>query len=164
MRRPVALLLLALVLSAPSSGGAVLPSERLEDPALEARAREISAEIRCVVCQNESIESSNAGIAHDLRVLIRERLQAGDSDAEVKDFLVERYGDYVLLRPPFASYTLLLWLGPGLVLLVGGLGAAVYLRRQRQDGATTEAPLSAEEQARLAELTQPAPESGEGPR
>ncbi|MEX0760781.1 MAG: cytochrome c-type biogenesis protein, partial [Tistlia sp.] len=144
-----ALLLPALLLS----GGAcaVLPGERLDDPVLEARARDISAEIRCVVCQNESIDSSGAGIAQDMRVLIRERLSAGDSDAQVKDFLVARYGDYVLLRPPFASYTLLLWLGPVLVLLLGGLGAALYLRGGRGAGAGA-GPLSAEERGRLARL------------
>ncbi len=151
-RRVAAPLLMAAALLAPLAAGAVLPGERLEDPALETRARELSAEIRCVVCQNESIDSSEAGIARDLRVLIRERLQAGDSDAEVKDFLVARYGDYVLLRPPFASYTLLLWLGPALVLLIGGVGAAVYLRSQPRTTAPATA-LSAAERARLAELT-----------
>lgn len=153
MSRTALLLVAALALLLPTAAGAVLPSERLDDPALEARARDISAEIRCVVCQNESIESSNAGIAQDLRVLIRERLQAGDSDAQVKDFLVARYGDYVLLRPPFASYTLLLWLGPALVLLAGGVGAAVYLRSQRRNpGLAGGAPLSADERARVEQL------------
>lgn len=153
-------LLVSALLLAASVAGAVLPSERLEDPALEARAREISAGIRCVVCQNESIDSSGAGIARDMRVLIRERLAAGDSDREVRNFLVARYGDYVLLQPPFASYTLLLWLGPAAVLLLGGLGAALYLRGQRR--ASAETPLSAEERERLAGLTEPA--GGGAPR
>jgi len=152
---PLLLILLLSALFLPAAALAVLPDERLDDPALEARARDISAEVRCVVCQNESIDSSSAGIAHALRVLIRERLKAGDSDEEIKDFLVARYGDFVLLRPRFASYTLLLWLGPALVLLLGGVGVLLYLRGQRRGaraGAATGAPLSPDEEARLARL------------
>jgi cytochrome c-type biogenesis protein CcmH len=104
------LAVLLLVFAVPAF--AVEPDEILDDPVLEARARDLSAEIRCVVCQNESIDSSSAGIARDLRILLRERLVAGDSDAEVKDFLVARYGDYVLLRPPVKPATYLLWFGP----------------------------------------------------
>src|SRR3546814_8042783 len=103
------LLVLSLLLAAPAL--AVEPSEMLDDPVLEQRARDLSAEIRCVVCQNESIDSSNAEIAHELRVLVRERLVAGDSDPEVLDYLVARYGDFVLLRPPMKPSTYLLWYG-----------------------------------------------------
>ncbi|SMF11802.1 cytochrome c-type biogenesis protein CcmH [Tistlia consotensis] len=167
MRRGLALLLAAALLApallAPVAAWAVLPSEKLADPALEARARAISEEIRCVVCQNESVDASDADIAHDLRVLIRERLKAGDSDQQVKDYLVARYGDYVLLKPPFASYTLVLWLGPVAVLLLGGLGAAVFLRSQRRRGGPAAvAPLSPEEVARVAELTGRQGEAPEG--
>ena len=91
---------------------AVLPSEQLADPALEARARAISSQLRCVVCQNQTIDDSDAELAHDLRVLLRQRLKAGDTDQQAIAFLVNRYGDYVLLKPPFEAETLLLWLGP----------------------------------------------------
>ncbi len=144
------LFLLLLLLPLPS--GAVEPDEILDDPALEARARELSKEIRCVVCQNESIDSSNAGIARDLRILVRDRLTAGDSDREVKDFLVARYGDYVLLKPPVKPKTWALWFGPAIILLIGGLATAVFLmRRPRQPAAGTPS-LSEAEQARLETL------------
>jgi cytochrome c-type biogenesis protein CcmH len=144
------LFLLLLLLPLPS--GAVEPDEILDDPALEARARELSKEIRCVVCQNESIDSSNAGIARDLRILVRDRLTAGDSDREVKDFLVARYGDYVLLKPPVKPETWALWFGPAIILLIGGLATAVFLmRRPRQPAAGTPS-LSEAEQARLETL------------
>ncbi len=146
--KPRALLLaLALVSTA---AGAVLPDERLADPALEARARQISKELRCVVCQNQSIDDSDATLAHDLRLLVRERLVAGDSDAEVKDYLVDRYGSFVLLRPPLGAETLALWFGPLAVVLLGAAGLLVYLRRRPPGGG--EAPLSAEEQARVERL------------
>jgi cytochrome c-type biogenesis protein CcmH len=125
---------------------AVLPSERLADPALEARARALSLELRCQVCQNQSIDDSNAPLAADLRRLVRERLVAGDSDAGVLDYVVRRYGDYVLLRPPMREDTALLWFGPLAILVLGGAGAFVYLRRRKP---AAEAPLSAEEEARL---------------
>lgn len=125
---------------------AVLPSERLADPALEARARALSLELRCQVCQNQSIDDSNAPLAADLRRLVRERLVAGDSDAGVLDYVVRRYGDYVLLRPPMREDTALLWFGPLAILVLGGAGAFVYLRRRKPSG---DAPLSAEEEARL---------------
>lgn len=128
---------------------AVLPSEQLADPRLEARARAISSELRCVVCQNQTIDDSDAELAHDLRVLLRQRLKAGDSDSQAIAFIVNRYGDYVLLKPPFEAETLLLWLGPGLVLLAGGAGLAFYLKRRR-DGANP--ALTADEQARLDRL------------
>lgn len=147
MRRLV--FLLVLLLAPPAF--AVEPDEMLDDPALEQRARDLSAEIRCVVCQNESIDSSNAEIAHELRVLVRERLVAGDSDREVRDYLVARYGDYVLLRPPMKPQTYLLWFGPFVVLLLGALGVFVYFRHLRAAPAVPPG-LSAEEEARLARL------------
>jgi cytochrome c-type biogenesis protein CcmH len=122
----------------------------LSDPALEARACEISRDIRCLVCQNQSIDDSQAELAHDLRVLIRERLQAGDSDAQVRDFLVARYGDFVLLEPPLKPKTYLLWFGPAAIFLVALLSIAIYFRRRR--GELAPAALSAEEQARLQTL------------
>ena len=111
-----------------SLAAAVQPDEQLSDPALEARAREISAGLRCLVCQNQSIDDSDAPLARDLRILVRQRLEAGDSDAMVKDFLVARYGDFVLLKPPFSASTLFLWLTPLLVLVAG---AAMAMRRFR---------------------------------
>ncbi len=125
---------------------AVEPGEMLKDPTLETRARKISQELRCVVCQNQSIDDSNAPLAHDLRVLVRERLVAGDTDTQVLAFVEARYGAFVLLRPPFKPQTLLLWLTP--LLLLGG--AAVFLLRARaRQPASGAAPLSAEEQKRL---------------
>jgi len=141
-----ALLLAGLQLSAM----AVEPGEMLSDPALEARAREISRDIRCLVCQNQSIDDSQAELAHDLRVLIRERLQAGDTDAQVRDFLVARYGDFVLLEPPLKPKTYFLWFGPAAILLVALLSIAIYFRRRRNEAAP--AALSAEEAARLQTL------------
>jgi cytochrome c-type biogenesis protein CcmH len=128
---------------------AVEASEMLADPVLEARARALSAEFRCLVCQNESIDESGAPLAHDLRVLIREQLGAGRSDAEIREFLVARYGQFVLLRPRFGPETLLLWLGPFLILLGG---AAMIWRSARLREASVDAPLSAEERARLVSL------------
>lgn len=146
-----ALIVLVLLLAMPVPAYAVNPDEMLSDPALEARARDISAELRCVVCQNQSIDDSDADIAKDLRVLVRERLVAGDSDAEVRAFLVDRYGQFVLLRPQFGLHTVLLWLGPALVFLGGAIGLFFLLRRRP---APTElgAGLSTEEAARLKAL------------
>jgi cytochrome c-type biogenesis protein CcmH len=128
---------------------AVEPGEILQDATLEARARTISQELRCVVCQNQSIDDSNAPLAHDLRVLVRERLTAGDTDGQVLAFVEARYGEFVLLRPRFKLQTLLLWLTP--LLLLGG--AAVFLVRARSsEPASSAAPLSADEQKRLNEL------------
>jgi cytochrome c-type biogenesis protein CcmH len=115
---------------------AVQPDEVLKDPALEKRAREISSGLRCLVCQNQSIDDSDAQLAKDLRVLVRERLVAGDSDGQVRDFLVQRYGEFVLLKPTFRTQTMLLWLAPALVLVLGGLGAYAALRRRPQPAAT----------------------------
>jgi cytochrome c-type biogenesis protein CcmH len=134
----------------------------LDDPVLEQRARELSAEIRCVVCQNESIDSSNAEIAHELRVLVRERLVAGDSDQEVLDYLVARYGDFVLLRPPVKPATYLLWFGPFAILLIGVVAVFVFFRRQRAAAALPPA-LSVEEEARLARLLGDQAAEEEGP-
>ncbi len=145
-----ALLILGVVLGSvivtPSS--AVDPGEILDDPVLETRARAISAELRCLVCQNQSIDDSDADLAKDLRVLVRERLKAGDSDAEIFDFVVARYGDFVLLNPPFKGTTLLLWGGPSILLLIGIIGIATYFRKRQS--VTGEAPvLSADEERRL---------------
>jgi cytochrome c-type biogenesis protein CcmH len=131
---------------------AVQPDEVLDDPALEERARDISAGLRCVVCRNESIDESNATLARDLRLMVRERLVAGDSDAEVVSFIVDRYGEYVLLRPTLTGSNIALWVAPFLILLAGGGLALVYIRRRAASPAPTEAALSAEEQARLKDL------------
>jgi cytochrome c-type biogenesis protein CcmH len=147
-----AVLLAAMLGLAAASALAVEPGERLADPALEARARALSGELRCLVCQNQSIDDSNADLAHDLRVLIRERLSAGDSDAQVLQFMVHRYGDFILLRPPVKPETYLLWFGPFVVLALGALGAALYLRRSRRAPQQAPAPLSPDEQRRLQKL------------
>lgn len=131
---------------------AVNPDEILDDPVLEARARDISAGLRCLVCQNESIDSSNADLARDLRILVRERLVAGDSDDQVRAFMVARYGDFVLLRPPLKPETYVLWFGPGAILVLGALGVALYLRRRAAPPAGEAKPLDAAEMARLARL------------
>jgi cytochrome c-type biogenesis protein CcmH len=135
MRRhllPFALLAALLLSGLGMAAHAVEPGEMLSDPALEARAREISRDIRCLVCQNQSIDDSQAELAHDLRVLIRERLKAGDSDAQVRDFLVARYGDFVLLEPPLKPKTYLLWFGPAAIFLVALLSIAIYCWRRRR--------------------------------
>jgi cytochrome c-type biogenesis protein CcmH len=125
---------------------AVRPDEMLSDPVLEARAEAVSREIRCVVCQSQSVDESDADVAHDIRVLIREQIKAGASDADVKAFLVARYGDFVLLQPPFKAKTLLIWIGPFALLAGAGIGVCLFLRRGTQREA---APLNATEQARL---------------
>jgi cytochrome c-type biogenesis protein CcmH len=154
MRR-LALIVCFVVLASPSL--AVTPDEMLKDSALEARARHLSQELRCMVCQNQSIDDSEAPLAHDLRVLVRDRLTAGDSDRQVLDYLVARYGEFVLLKPPFALRTLLLWGLPPLALIAGMVGLVAALRRRRS--VTTEpAPLSAAEQRRLATLVEPGAE------
>jgi cytochrome c-type biogenesis protein CcmH len=128
---------------------AVQPDEMLQDPALEARARDISREIRCLVCQNQSIDDSDAELARDLRIIIRERLVAGDSDDAVRQYLVDRYGDFVLLKPPVMPATWLLWFGPPLLLVVALVGVGLGLRRRR---VAAPAPLTAAERERLASL------------
>jgi cytochrome c-type biogenesis protein CcmH len=139
------ILLLALLLAAPAQ--AVLPDEQLRDPKLEARARHISQELRCVVCQNQTIDDSDAPLAHDLRVLLRERLVKGDNDEEAKAFIVKRYGTYVLLRPPFQFDTLLLWLGPLLVLITGLAASVLYFRGRSVAAHKASAQLSPDEEA-----------------
>jgi cytochrome c-type biogenesis protein CcmH len=127
-------------------GLAARPDEILSDPALEARAQEISRGIRCVVCQTESIDESDADIAHDLRVLVREQLKAGATDDQVRAFLVARYGDFILLKPPFEARTFLVWTGPFLLLIGAGAGVFFFYRKtQRREAA----PLDAAEEARL---------------
>ncbi len=120
----------ALLILIASTAYAVDPRERLTDPALEVRARAISAELRCVVCQNQSIDESDADLAKDLRNVIRARIVTGDSDQEVIDFVVARYGEFVLLRPPFKGATVILWLGPLLFALCGLIGIVLYYRRR----------------------------------
>lgn len=144
MKRLALLLFAAFSLVRPAL--AVLPREQLSDPKLEARARAISQELRCVVCQNQTIDDSDATLAHDLRVIVRERLKAGDTDAQVKAYIVRRYGPFVLLKPPLEPATVLLWFGPLLVLLTGGVGAVLYLRRR---GDKEEAVLTKDEEMEL---------------
>jgi len=157
MRRPMRHLatvaLLAALLS-PSAALAVQPDEILKDPALEARARTLSQELRCMVCQNQSIDDSEAPLARDLRLLVRERLTQGDSDSQVLKFLVDRYGAFVLLKPPVELNTLLLWSAAPVVLLIG-IGALVVMARRRKTVSVAEAALSGDEQRRLANLAQP---------
>lgn len=143
------LILFAMLFASPAL--AVLPDEQLKDPALEARARGISAELRCVVCQNQSIDESDAPLARDLRLIVRERLEAGDSDEQVKTFVVERYGTYVLLRPPFDWTTAALWAGPFVLLVGAGIGLVLHLRR-RSRAAPAAPALTADEQAELDRL------------
>ena len=153
MKRLLAQSLLAgalLVLSLAGAVRAVQPDEVLADPVLEGRAREISRHLRCLVCQNQSIDDSDASLARDLRLLVRERLQQGDSDDQVYAFLVARFGDFVLLRPPLKPATWLLWFGPAGLLAAG---IVIIVRRARRRGQLAEpAPLSAEERAALARL------------
>ena len=129
---------------------AVEPDEVLGDPVLEARARELSKTLRCLVCQNENIDSSHAPLARDLRIILRERLSAGDTDEEVIEFLVSRYGDFVLLMPPVQGNTMVLWLAPLLFMVFGIGGVIVYMRSSRDTGA--EADLTDEDARRLADL------------
>lgn len=140
------------LLTLTTPGFAVEPDEILDNPVLEGRARDISAEVRCVVCQNESIDTSNAGIARDLRILIRERLVAGDSNGQVLDFLVARYGDFVLLKPPFKPETYVLWFAPFLIIALGGGGIALMVRKVGFRQARVVAGLDAAEEAEVAQL------------
>ena len=153
MRR-FAFIISMLVLLAPGAARAVTPDEMLKDPALEARARELSQELRCLVCQNQDIDDSAAPLAHDLRVLVRERLKAGDSDQQVLNFLVARYGEFVLLKPRFELHTLLLWGLPPLVLIGGAIGMFVAMRRRKSHEVESPA-LSPAEERRLATLVDP---------
>jgi cytochrome c-type biogenesis protein CcmH len=139
--------LACLLFLAPLAARAVQPDEIMPDPRLEARARALSAQLRCMVCQNESIDESNADLARDLRLLVRERLQAGDSDEQIRAFLVRRYGDFILLKPPFKLETWLLWGAPFLVLLAGS--CIILVSRRRQQSFAPASPLSETERAKL---------------
>jgi cytochrome c-type biogenesis protein CcmH len=153
MRR-LALLVLLIALIAPAVVLAVEPDEMLKDPALEARARHLSEGLRCLVCQNQSIDDSNAPLAHDLRLLVRERLEKGDSDSQVINFLVSRYGEFVLLKPRFELQTLLLW-GLPPVALLAGLAALLMMARRRQTANLQAPALTPAEQQRIATLVEP---------
>ena len=159
-RARLILLLLAVTVAAPAM--AVEPHEILNDPALEVRARDISKILRCLVCQNQSIDDSNAGLARDLRLIVRERLTAGDSDDAVIDFVTQRYGDFVLLRPPFKSTTFLLWGGPAAILLIGLIAVAVNFRRRWAARPSDTAPLTDDEIQRLEKLTAGERDGGAG--
>ena len=153
MRRFILLLaLLASVLAPVTTVHALAPDEVLADPVLEQRARALSSELRCMVCQNQSIDDSDAPLAKDLRVLVRERLVAGDSDAQVIDYLVSRYGEFVLLKPKVAWHTLALWIAGPLALIAGIAGLLVALRRQRKAQPVAAGGLSAAEQAELDQI------------
>ena len=151
-RVAIASLLVSLFLSGPVL--AVQPDEMLKDPVLEHRARDLSRELRCMVCQNQSIDDSEAPLARDLRLLVRERLTKGDSDQEVLDYLVSRYGQFVLLKPPFEWQTLLLWGLPPLALMAGLIGLLLRARRQNSADSEGEA-LSQSEERRLSTLVDP---------
>ncbi|MFK0163661.1 cytochrome c-type biogenesis protein CcmH [Rhizobium sp. NPDC090279] len=144
------LFLCLVALLAPMSAFAVNPDEVLPDPALEARARTISAELRCMVCQNQSIDDSNADLARDLRLLVRRRLADGDTDRQVLDYIVSRYGEFVLLKPRLSEKTYFLWGAPIVLFMVSGLALAVYARRRA--GKPTGKPLSADEEAQLKDI------------
>jgi cytochrome c-type biogenesis protein CcmH len=153
--RSLCLIIALLTFVAAPCAMAVEPDEVLSDATLEARARALSKELRCMVCQNQSIDDSEAPLARDLRILVRERLQAGDSDGQVIDFLVARYGEFVLLRPRFAWHTAVLWLGPAALLLVGGCAVLVLARRYRVNSAAVaeaQQGLTAAEAARLSDV------------
>ncbi len=153
MRRFWLVLWVVIAISAPGVSLAVNPDERLADPVLEQRARDLSKGLRCLVCQNQSIDDSNAALARDLRVLVRERLLTGDSNQQVLDHVVARYGDYVLMRPPFRLSTALLWAGPGLLLLAGGALAVMYVRGRRGTHLASDTPpLTDDEHRRLEAL------------
>lgn len=152
--RKFAFIAVLLALAAPQITHAVTPDEMLKDPALEARARNLSRELRCMVCQNQSIDDSEAPLARDLRVLVRERLTGGDSDKQVLDFLVSRYGEFVLLKPPFQLQTLLLWAVSPAVLLIG-IVALFMMARRRKAAIPPPPPLTEAEQRKLSTLVEP---------
>ncbi|MFG1418891.1 cytochrome c-type biogenesis protein [Xanthobacter sp. V0B-10] len=160
MKRLALAFLAVLLLAAPAR--AVQPDEVLSDPNLESRARVLSAELRCMVCQNQSIDDSDAPLAKDLRLIVRERLKAGDSDGQVLDFMVARYGEFVLLRPRFSWRNALLWATPAVVLGLGVLASVVALRRRRAAATPREAHLTPEEEARLKRLLSDAPPPAAG--
>jgi len=161
--RWVSIVLFAAALAAASPSFAVQPDEILSDSALETRARTLSGELRCMVCQNQSIDDSDAPLARDLRLLVRERLKAGDSDGQVLDFLTARYGQFVLLKPRFGWDTAMLWLAPLAVLLLGAVGLLSLLRRSsRAHVPAGEPPLTEAERARLSALLDKTPPSTPG--
>ncbi|MGE0232887.1 MAG: cytochrome c-type biogenesis protein [Flavobacteriaceae bacterium] len=149
MRFLAALFVLLALTAGPAQ--AVLPDEVLADPALEQRARALSTQLRCMVCQNQTIDDSDAPLARDLRILVRERLVAGDSDEEALQFIVDRYGEFVLLKPRLSARNALLWGAPFLLLVIGGVVAFVFLRRRTPPASGPE-PLSEKERAELARL------------
>ncbi|HZD28115.1 MAG TPA: cytochrome c-type biogenesis protein [Xanthobacteraceae bacterium] len=153
--RTLFLIIALLTFAAVPCAIAVEPDEVLSDAALEARARALSKELRCMVCQNQSIDDSDASLARDLRILVRERLTAGDTDRQVIDFLVARYGEFVLLRPRFSWHTAVLWLGPAAMLLIGGCAVLVLAHRYRANSAAAaegQQGLTAAEAARLSDI------------
>jgi len=161
VRKLIAILFVLTVIFAASAARAVQPDEIMSDPVKESRARDLSRELRCMVCQNQSIDDSEAPLARDLRLLVRERIAAGDSNAQVIDFLVARYGEFVLLKPRLERHTL--WLLPPLALAGGGLALWTHSRRRAKSAAAEDlssSKLTAEEQARLERLIagEPAPE------
>lgn len=147
--RKFALFILALMFASPLH--AVEPDEVLENPVFETRARELSTEIRCMVCQNQSIDDSDAPLAKDLRILVRERIKEGDSDEQVLSYLVARYGEFVLLKPRFTASNAVLWIAPIAILLLGG-GIAIYSFRRRKSQSKPEIPLSEAEHAALKKI------------
>ena len=157
--------LFALVLIGCSAAHAVQPDEIMADPAKEARARDLSRDLRCMVCQDQSIDDSDAPLARDLRLLVRERISTGDTDSQVIDFLVTRYGEFVLLKPRFNPHTVLLWLLPPLALMGGGIALWVYSNRRRRAavlGEESPLKLTTEEMARLEKLLASDPSVGAG--
>lgn len=152
MRQSLTAALLAMFVVLAGPGLAVQPDEILPDPAQESRARALSAEIRCLVCQNQSIDDSDASLARDLRLLVREQITAGKTDQGIRDFLVERYGAFVLLKPPVNSSTWLLWFGPLIVFVLGLIGLIVFFRTRSGSASAPAAQLSADEQARVERL------------
>jgi cytochrome c-type biogenesis protein CcmH len=149
--RPILALAVSLLLETGGSALAVLPDEVLADPALEQRARELSGQLRCMVCQNQSIDDSDAELARDLRILVRERLTAGDTDQQVLEYLVARYGEFVLLKPAFSARNTLLWLAPVALLVLGGATVFLAARRQQKSKAVV-APLSESENERISRI------------
>jgi cytochrome c-type biogenesis protein CcmH len=152
MNRLIRVLVVALMAGAACGAWAVQPDEMLKDPQLESRARTISAELRCLVCQNQSIDDSDAPLARDLRVLVRERLTSGDSNEQVLQFLVDRYGDFILLKPRLSAKTYILWIAPLLIFLAGVVLARRQLRSAQVDGQPGPTALSESEQRRLREI------------
>lgn len=150
MRRAAALLVASVLCLAPAAAWAVNPDEMLQDPKLEARAEAIGQSLRCLVCQNESIEDSDADLAHDLRIVVRQRLKAGDTDDQARQYVVDRYGEFVLLQPVFAPHTLALWLAAPALVVIGGVVIFVLARRR---GRIVPQPLSAEEAEALESLS-----------